>query len=390
MSDIEELLLEAYQRAAEAIRPADLRPVPRPPARRRPIQRRRGPGHPLAYPTLAATAVLMVVAAATLLPHFLLHTSAGPAARGRSPALSSKPPAGPPPRFIAALSASGGSIEFVSTSTGKQDARISPPQHGDFFSGLAAEPDDRTFVVAVEQASGGGCTARLFRVRLDQGGQPGGLQTMPEPPIQGILPTSTMALSPNGSELAYFAYQCGGAGDLEVSDLANGTSSTWTGQPGDSIQDVSLSANGAVVSVSGWMFTGYGPGAKQGTSAVRIRPVTAILRPAGAFATIDGGTLVLREDVHVALSPGGTILYACTTQGNRDVLSGYRVATAKPLAVVASWPRDNGSCNFAMAPSGGYILLGDVGGHLAILNTYSGRLSTSTGPGLESARVLTW
>ena len=388
MNDIEELLRAAFHDAAESMPPEGLRPVPRPmaqPHSRRGRQRARR----LAYPVLAAIAVLLVATAPTLIPHFLSRTTGGSAADLHMRGLSPDAPTGPPPRFFAELSGAGDAIEFLSSSTGQPIAQVSPPKRGDFFSGVAAEPDDRTFVLAVEQASGGGCTTHLFRVRLDQRGHPGKLYQLPGQPISGTLSTSTMALSPDGSELAYFAYDCAGSGELEVSDLANGDTTSWSGEPGESVLSISLSRRAQVISFSGSMFDGYGPGAKAGTSSVRLRPITAILRLGGPPAAFDTGAIVIPEYVQVALSPSGTTLYTCRPRGSSDVLSAYNVATRNLLAVIARWPRHDGSCSAAMAPNGGYLLLGDVSNHLAILNLHTGRLLT-TGPGLYSARRLAW
>lgn len=388
MNDIEELLRTAYRHAAEAVAAEDLRPAPRAPASSGGSHRRRR--HRLPTAVVAAAAVLLVAAAAALVPHFLLHGGSPAPAGDRHRLLWRGAPPGPPPKFFAELLGRGRSIQFLSATSGDVIGHVSPPRGGDFFSGVAAEPDDRTFIVAVEQNSGGGCLAHLYQVRVDGAGEPGRLQRMPLAPLQGILPDRTMALSPDGSKLAYFAWNCQGSGQLIVANLATGSSTTWNGEQGESADSVSLSAGGTVVSVSGWEFRGYTQGAKPGTLAIRLRPATELLRPPGGYAPLDSGALVLNQYSEAALSPDGSILYACRTQGRNNVLAAYSVASLKQLAVLAQWPLATGSCSMAMAPSGGYLLLGNVGGHLAIFNNVSGRLATSSARAVAASDVIAW
>jgi hypothetical protein len=397
VNSIEDLLRAAYHHAADAVAAEGLRPPPRAsgsPAgsrlRRQVRRQERRRAHRLSHAALAATAVLVVASSAALIPHFLSEHGRSTRGDGQARLLWHGAPPGPPPKFFAVLTGSGKSIQFLSATSGGVIGHVLPPSAKDYFSGVAAEPGDRTFVAAVERASGGGCMAHLFQVRLDEAGEPGRLRPMAEAPLQGILPQRTMALSPGGSKLAYFAYNCAGSGQLVVTDLRTSSSTTWTGQPGEDPLSVSLSADGAIVSVSGFEFRGYTQGAKPGTSAVRLRLATEILHAPGRYASLDSGAIVLNEATETALSPAGTILYACGTQGGNEVLSAYAVASRKRLAVLALWPRATGSCSMAMAPSGGYLLLGDVAGHLAIFDNATGRLSASSATGVGASDRIVW
>lgn len=388
MNDIEDLLRAAYHHAADAVAPEDLGPPPHAPASSRGSHRRRQ-GRRLSTAALAAAAVLVVAATAALVPYFLSQGRSVPA-DGWIRLLWRGAPPGPPPRFVAALSDKGKSIQFLSSTSGEVIGRVSPPSAKDFFSGVAAEPDNRTFVVAVEQASGAGCEAHLFQVRLDTAGEPGRLRPMTAAPLQGILPERAMALSPDGSKLAYFGWDCQGSGQLVVTDLRTGSSTAWIGQSGEESQNVSLSSDGAVVSVSGWEFRGYTQGAKRGTTAIRLRPATEILRAPGQYAPLDSGAIVLPESTKAALSPAGTILYVCGTQGKSEVLSAYDAASRKRLGVLAQWPLATGSCAMTMAPSGGYLLLGDVGGHLAVFSNVTRHLTISSAAAVGESDVISW
>jgi hypothetical protein len=388
VNDIEDLLRAAYHHAADAVAPEDLRPAPRAAASSLGSHGRR-PRHRFSIAALAAAAVLVVASAAALAPRFLSEHGGSPP-DGQNQVLWRGAPPGPAPRFIAALSDKGKSIQFLSSTSGEVVGHVSPPSARDYFSGVAAEPDDRTFVVAVEQSSGAGCEAHLFQVRLDNAGEPDRLRPMAQAPLHGILPERAMALSPDGSKLAYFAWDCQGSGQLVVTDLRTGSSTAWIGQSGEESQNVSLSADGAVVSVSGWEFRGYTQGAKRGTTAIRLRPATEILRAPGQYALLDSGAIVLQESTEAALSPAGTILYACGTQGKSEVLSAYDVASRKLLAVLAQWPLATGSCAMTMAPSGGYLLLGDVGGHLAVFSNVTRHLTISSAAAVGESDVISW
>jgi hypothetical protein len=389
VNDIEELLRTAYHHAADAVAAEDLRPAPRAPTSPGGSHQRRGRLR-FSKAAFAAAAVLLVAAAAALIPRFLPHDGGPAPADGRNQLLWRGAPPGPPPKFFAALPGNGQSIQFLSATSGAAMGHVSPPRGGDFFAGVAAEPGDRSFIVAVEQNSGGGCLAHLYQVRVDNAGEPGPLHRMSLAPLQGILPDRTMALSPDGSKLAYFAWNCHGSGQLVVTDLETGASTTWNGQQGESPQGVSLSTGGSAVSVNGWEFRGNTQGAKPGTLAIRLRPATEILHPPGDYAPLDSGAIVLNQSAEAALSPGGSILYVCRTEGGNDVLAAYAVAARKQLAVLARWPQASGSCVMAMAPSGGYLLLGNVEGHLAIFNNVAGRLATSSAAPVAGSGPMTW
>jgi hypothetical protein len=401
VTEIEELLRDAYHHAADTIPPDDIRPAPHAPtAASRPG--RFVHNFRLARPVLAAVAVLLVAAAATLIPQFLTHT-AGPGNQHKPGLLRIARP-GPPPSFFAVLTYNGRALEFFSTSTRKMTGIVVPPprqvkqrtgtrnhhpQVVRYFSGVAAEPDNKTFIVAV--APFHVCFAHLYRVRIDSSGQPGPLLPMPEPAIQGLQ--GVLALSPDGSTLGYFVGRCPGSPEIVIKDSANGSTSTWTPREGEGISHLSLSAHGDVVGFSTLNFGGIGQ--------PRQRSVTGLLRATGGSAVLDSAAvIVLHADAQVVLSPDGTILYACVER-ERDPnyeLYAYDVASGKRLSVLASWPTERtnqawptlGSCDMTMAPDGAHILLGNVRGHLAIFSTVTGHMALSSVKGFNYADTLIW
>ena len=399
MTEIEELLRDAYHHAAETVTPDEIRPAPHAPTVVS-LPRRFVHNVRLARPVLAAVAVLLVAAAATLIPRFLTHT-AGPASQNKPGLLRIARP-GPPPSFFAVLTYDDRSLQFYSTSNREPTGRVSPPSRqvtqpvgkrthhaptARYFSGVVAEPDNQTFIVAVQPFHV--CMTRLYRVHIDSSGQPGPLLPMPGPAVQGLL--GGLALSPDGSTLGYVGGKCQGTGKVVVTNRANGSISTWTGQEGEGISDLSLSDHGNVVGFSTWDFGGIGQ--------PRQRPVTGLLRATGGRPVLDSAAaIVLHEDAQVVLSPDGTLLYTCAMHGANYVLSAYDATSRKRLSVLASWPteRDNpawprlGSCAMAMAPDGAHILLGNVRGHLAIFNTVTGHLTQSPAAGFNTADTLSW
>ena len=399
MTEIEELLRDAYHHAADTVTPDDIRPAPHAPTEAsRP--RRFVHNFRLARPVLAAVAVLLVAAAATLIPRFLTHT-AGPANQHKPGLLRIARP-GPPPSFFAVLTSNGRALEFFSTSTRKMTGIVVPPprrvKHPTgtrnprwpvlrySFSSVVAEPDNKTFIVTVTPFHV--CFAHLYRVHIDSSGQPGPLLPVPGPATDGLL--GGVALSPDGSAMGYLVGSCP-ARKVQLTDRANGSTSTWTLQEGEGIANLSLSAHGNVVAFSILNFGGIGQ--------PRQRLVTGLLRATGGSAVLDNAAaIVLHADAQVALSPDGTVLYTCAMHGANYVLSAYDVASRKRLSVLASWPteRDNpawprlGSCAMAMAPDGAHILLGNVRGHLAIFNTVTGHLAQSPAAGFNTADTLSW
>jgi hypothetical protein len=282
-----------------------------------------------------------------------------------------------PPKFIAGLSHRiyTGPVQFLSAATGHLTGEIPDPS-GDYFTGVAAEPDGRTFVVAVSSTQG--CDTHLFLVRLNKAGRPGPLQRVPQPgPLPGIK-TVSIALSPDGSTLVYFASTCQRRQVLVRTDLQTGRSRTWQSHF-TVVRDLTASDGGAVVSF----------GAYQVTDSDRPPPlVTAVLRVPGP----PGGRIVPLPQwyAQTALSPNGKVLFVCALYDHRNVLFSYAAASGKKRAELASWPAKTGSCNMAMAPSGRYLLLADVRRHLAIFHVASGHLAASSAPSLWTAVNPVW
>jgi sugar lactone lactonase YvrE len=159
------------------------------------------------------------------------------------------------------------------------------------------------------------------------------------------------------------------------------------GSGGDQVDNLSLSSDGDTLSISGYLYTGTGPGAKKGTSSVRLRPTTAVLRASSVGTTFDGKGIVTRTIGAAALSPDGRTLYVCTPQGRVAVLAAYDVATSARRRTLATWA---GGCSFALDSAGRYALIATAGGSLSRLDIGTGKLTTLPVSGLPSSAILAW
>jgi hypothetical protein len=148
----------------------------------------------------------------------------GQLAAGPLPAADAGPAVAP---NIVLLPVGRGTAQVRNMSTGSTIATIAPP-HGQFFSGIAAADDDRTFVL---QAEVGGHTANspmpfnpptaaFDELRLKADGTLESLSVLGTVPARTAL--SGFAISQDASMLAYFT----GAG-FETVSLTTGTGKHW-------------------------------------------------------------------------------------------------------------------------------------------------------------------
>ncbi|HUB37451.1 MAG TPA: hypothetical protein VMA72_01225 [Streptosporangiaceae bacterium] len=378
MSQIEDVLRRAMAAAAHTVTSADIASAVRELEEVRPARPQR-----LVLPALATVAVVLIAIVITIVPG-LLSRGPRPAASPRREPLIQQPQ----PGFFAALPASGGAIQIRSAFTGRLIAVVAPPAPGEFFSGVAATGvDSQTLLVAVERKTGSPCKTWLFQLRLSVTGQPGALRPAEVPYLDGILPNRAFTATQDGSAIAFADY-CQGSRNVEIDRLHTGVSINWFTAAGDQVDDISLSSDGATLGLSGYEYAGSGPGAKPGTSSVRLRPATAVLHASSANTPIDGQGIVVGRLGAAALSPDGKTLYLCIRQGRLDVLSSYDVAAKALRRKVASWAA--GGCSFALDPAGHYALVAAAGGRLARLDMATGTLTTLPVSGVPSSAVLAW
>ncbi|MGW7477194.1 WD40 repeat domain-containing protein [Nonomuraea muscovyensis] len=100
-----------------------------------------------------------------------------------------------------------------------------PPGVRSSWHHVAATPDNRTFVVA--GWTGRETPIRFFRVTLDGDGRPGEPVLLPGTEIDGGNPIGAVALSADGTRLAFTTMLRGGGGRIGVVDLATGRRREW-------------------------------------------------------------------------------------------------------------------------------------------------------------------
>jgi hypothetical protein len=158
-------------------------------------------------PAAAAVAVALVIGGAAVVPRLLAQGLAS--APKPHPAHGVRPEPGTPraatPPVFAALPANGRAVQIQSAVTGRILAQLAPP-HGSYFAGAAVANDGRTVLLALRITSGGGCITRVDRVRLSAACKPGQLEPSGIPDIQGVLPSRSFTVTPDGSTLAFVAY----------------------------------------------------------------------------------------------------------------------------------------------------------------------------------------
>ena len=185
-------------------------------------------------PVAAAAAVAAVVAASTVISgafgHHARVTGRHPAgqgaATGSAPGLSQVPP------YFVSLTGNGapgqGQRAVVrATTTGAVLGSVTAPAPHTVFTRVAAAGDDRTFVLAVQQASGTGIgPARFYRLVLNGSGRPGRLAPLPVPPQPEIV--NGFAVSADGSKLALSILpRTAGRSTIKVFTLATGAERDW-------------------------------------------------------------------------------------------------------------------------------------------------------------------
>ncbi len=190
-------------------------------------------------PLAAAVAVIAAVAVA-------LTISSGIGGRHPGkPAAHRTDPFAQVPRYLVALTGGntlpdqGRRAVVAATATGTVLGSVTPPRPYGVFTWVAAAGNDRTFVLAAQQAQpipgargmiGGTGPARLYRLELHRSGPPGVLRPLRLPPVSGNI--NGFALSPDGRKLAVSTTQPPGSAVrtslIQVFTLATGTQRSWS------------------------------------------------------------------------------------------------------------------------------------------------------------------
>lgn len=268
MSSLEDRLRNAYRSTVDSAAPAAMQDLEDLIIRRsrRAFQKDGRRRRRVMVPVAAAAAVTAVAVLAVALPHAL-----GLRQTGQRPPTA--PPAGP--AFL--IENAGGIFPLVvrNVATGAVVAHVNLKESGPGpTSGRTTNvwpvttPDGHTFVAGIYQLDP--CRSWLYQFQLNAQGQP----TTPTP--FAPLPTTdgqilSLAVSENGKELAYaVAGTCGGAASyLAVTDIATRQTRQWAVPAGRGVGDVSLTANGSLLSYIYW------PNTSETSTVVRVMPTDA-------------------------------------------------------------------------------------------------------------------
>lgn len=265
MSSLEDRLRNAYRSAVDSAAPAAMQDLEDLIIRRsRRARQKDGRRRRVMVPVAAAAAVTAIAVLAVALPQALGLRQAG-----------QRPPTAPPagPKFL--IEDGGGIFPLVvrNAATGALVAHVNlkeEPAHTYIFP--VTTPDGRTFVAGRYQLDP--CRSWLYQFRLSAQGQP------TTPTAFAPLPTTgrqilSLAVSENGQELAYVATGCGSPGPsyLAVTDIATRQTRRWSLPAGSGVGDVSLTANGSLLS---YIFEpNSSPNSWQNSSVVRVMPTDA-------------------------------------------------------------------------------------------------------------------
>jgi hypothetical protein len=425
MNTLEDRLRDAFRADAATVRPESIPPGPPP----RPA--RKAPGRPgsrrirVLIPLAAAAAIIAIVAGLSLAVPQRGGSLPGPGPSapptGQSPAAAGPPPMptlaanasqgvptsaptpGVPRFYVTVYVAPAGGEDYIvvrDTATGKVTGRINPPASAG-FAGLSATAGDRTFIMAIQPNSG--CISQLYQFRLNNQGQPG-----PLVPLHVTLPgifseTGNLAITPDGRMIGYATYDCNGAGEVGVINLATRQARVWgyTGQ--QTPMGLSLPADGrwlgyTILSPGG----GRRPGGSNLPGGARILQTSA---PAGPL--FQRSRIVSRTSLWGALTSDGASMYYCAVSPYHGaalpnvgkVAYGIMSVAGGPERVIAKWTSvPYPQCWASLDPAGNYLLVqfpttvpgASDWSRPAILDLRTGKLTDINAPAFYGPFDIAW
>jgi hypothetical protein len=371
-SRTQERLRDAATALGQSIRPPDIPELRLPDASGQPASR---PGR--RWRMLATHGLIPVGAGAAVLALVLSLTVAGKVFQGSSRTGTTPPASSPPvstpsstapispskdmPKYL--VSAIEGHGIIASSATGRTIAVIPWPARDLSIEGIAVAPGDRTLylVAAGLEARSANVRLEFFRLSLSATGQPGRPERIPGKPV--IVPLSVssdalevvqLAISPDGSELAYAPdnqlfpdnYPATHPAGITVLNVATGASRTWTTWPAADTKISTLSwAVGGQLSYTATLGNAWLSGGQ-------------IVRHSGFDTT---GFLILNT-----AAPGSALI------GNSRLVIGY----SHTVPVSGSVPRQSAVVAGVISTDGrrAYVQLDGSGGVAELV-----RISTETG-----------
>lgn len=371
MNPIEDRLRDAFRADAETITPETITPgTITPPAAAPPSRRGRSadrPGQPafrrhrrLLTSVAAAIAVVAIAVTATMA------ATSGAPAHDQSATPGSKPAHGPattrpaPPFLVGMTFGSAGNRNLgVFNAVTGQRTDVVQPKKGFSFVGAAATGASNSFIVAQSPLKGG-CYTLFYRLTLNSRGDLAGMTPLAVPRVNGDLSSSIsgLAASANGQIIGYAANACGpGHGWVGVIHEGSGQTRVWS-LTAKGLLSLTMSASGHLLAFDN--SRNYGgddmilalrtdsPAGPMEQHARIVLPTTSGVSEAGSIALIDGGRTLL----------------ACREVHHDAILTSYDAATGAKIARLHTWPHvDEAPCQIAVTPSGGDVLVTDIGTH---------------------------
>nr|BFE81074.1 hypothetical protein GCM10020093_036750 [Planobispora longispora] len=204
---------------------------------------------------------------------------------------------------------------------------------------LAAAPDNRTFVLS--GWTGPDSPIRLFRVTLGDDGRPGA--PVPVPGFEGdaSAPGHALAVSPDGTRIAYATTVVGGGAKVSVVDVATGLRRDWSTRVSPVVSGLSWAPDGRRIAL---VVMGWGVGVldleRQDTD---LLAAARLVRPAGGVPLLHS----------VAYTHGDVLVYSAGHTIERVPAGGGEPQT---LARVPMPPGASATLRFSLDGTGGHLL----------------------------------
>jgi hypothetical protein len=367
-------------------------------------------GERVLVPLASAAAVALIAVTMTVIVPALTSGGRTAAADGARPLSYNRALGGAAPRFFVGIRRprtsvprpAAATLAVYSAITGKVVARLNPPGPGRWFQAVAALGSDRTFVAAASPGQGSAaCHTWFYRFSLSPLGQPVSLAQLAVPEVAGELAyTSSLTASANGRVVAYATRNCTTevSGQLGVIDLATKKVTAWGTLYPASPRNLSLSANGAVLSLAANPSPRREP--RPGNPGADTAWTVLTRSAPGPLAAVYRKVLYASGGVHAAvLSPTASVLFALTATtariggkpGASEALGAYDAATGRQLRLVRKLGGGSYPPGIAANVSGRYALVYMLDLHaVQELNLLTGQLRTVPVAGAASPVGAAW
>ncbi|MEZ0075902.1 hypothetical protein [Planotetraspora sp. GP83] len=206
---------------------------------------------------------------------------------------------------------------------------------------VAAAPDNRTFVLS--GWTGPDSPIRFFRVSLAENGQPGDPMLIPGFESDKSDPGSAVALSPDGSRLAYASVVIGGEAKVSVVDVATGQRRDWITRTPSTVSGLAWAPDGRRLAMVVW---GWGVGVLDlGWQGSDLLAGARLVRPAQDSRLLHS----------VAYTPDGSaLIYSASHDIERVPVDGGE--EPRVLARLTLPPASSGTLPFSVDGTGRYLL----------------------------------